>query len=42
VAADDFRMPVSYARHLGDFCNVCSNIAPISSSVFFRSAHCVY
>jgi hypothetical protein len=33
VAADDFEMPVSRARRLNDFCDVCSNTDPMSSSV---------
>jgi hypothetical protein len=31
--ADNFEMPFSCARHPSDFCGVCSNVAPVSSSV---------
>jgi hypothetical protein len=37
VAGDDVDMPVSCARRLSDFCGVCSNLAPISSSIVHQT-----
>jgi hypothetical protein len=41
MAADNFEMLVSCARRLSDFCGVCSNLAPISSSFSLVSTRCV-
>jgi hypothetical protein len=38
LTVDDFEIPVSYARSLGDLCGVCSDLALISTS-FIRQAH---
>jgi hypothetical protein len=41
MAADDFEILVSCARHLCDFCGLCSNLAPILSSFSSVSTQCL-
>jgi hypothetical protein len=33
LAVSDLEMLVSCVRHLSDFCSVCSDLAPVSSSL---------